>query len=64
MGALEMGLKEEELQPLVDSWRSANPGIVLFWWDVDRAVKTVIKTKIPQTVRGIGFRYKREFPYF
>ena len=53
-----MGLKEEELQPLVDSWRSANPGIVLFWWDVDRAVKTVIKTKIPQTVRGIGFRYK------
>ena len=58
MGALEMGLKEEELQPLVDSWRSANPNIVLFWWDVDRAVKTVIKTKIPQTVRGIGFRYK------
>ena len=58
MGALEMGLKEEELQPLVDSWRAANPNIVLFWWDVDRAVKTVIKTKIPQTVRSIGFRYK------
>ena len=42
MGALEMGLKEEELQPLVEAWRESNPGIVKLWWDVDRAVKEVI----------------------
>jgi DNA polymerase len=36
MGAIEMGLSGEELQPLVDSWRSANSNIVRFWWDVDR----------------------------
>ena len=41
MGALEMGLTEEELQPLVDAWRQSNPNIVRFWWDVDRAVKKV-----------------------
>ena len=45
MGATQMGLKEEELKPLVDSWRSANPNIVRLWWDVDRAVKEVIKNK-------------------
>ncbi len=39
MGALEMGLAEEELQPLVDAWRASNPNIVQFWWDVDRAEK-------------------------
>ena len=38
MGAIEMGLAEEELQPLVDSWRAANSNIVKFWWSVDRAV--------------------------
>ena len=43
MGAIEMGLAEEELQPLVDSWRTANPNIVLLWWDIDNAVKTAIK---------------------
>ncbi|WP_256098815.1 DNA polymerase, partial [Streptococcus agalactiae] len=42
MGAIDMGLEEQELQPLVDSWRQANPNIVLFWWDVDRAVKTAV----------------------
>ncbi|NLD02449.1 MAG: hypothetical protein GX674_04000, partial [Clostridiales bacterium] len=42
MGALEMGLHEKELKPLVDAWRSANPNIVQFWWDVDRAVKECI----------------------
>jgi DNA polymerase len=55
MGALDMGLAEEELQPLVDSWRSANPHIVQFWWDVDRCVKQVIKTHIPQETQGIRF---------
>ena len=45
MGALEMGLAEEELPSLVDSWRSANPNIVRFWWDVDRAVKLSVKQR-------------------
>ena len=43
MGALDAGLKEDELQELVDSWRSANPHIVKFWWDIDKAIRTVIK---------------------
>lgn len=55
MGALEMGLKEEELQPLVDSWRTANPNIVRFWWDVDRAVKKAVKQRGPSVLRGIRF---------
>ena len=58
MGALDMGLTEEELQPLVDSWRNSNPMITAFWWDVDTAVKTVIKQRIPTEVRGIKFCYK------
>lgn len=58
MGALEMGLTEEELQPLVDSWRNSNPMITAFWWDVDTAVKTTIKQRIPTEVRGIKFCYK------
>ena len=58
MGALEMGLEEEELQPLVDAWRQSNPNIVRFWWDVDRAVKKVIKEKRPQMVRGVKIFYQ------
>ena len=58
MGALEMGLKEEELQPLVDSWRATNPMITAFWWDIDRAVKTAIKEQVPTEVRGIHFLCK------
>lgn len=58
MGALEMGLTEEELQPLVDSWRNSNPMITAFWWDIDSAVKTTIKQRIPTKVRGIKFFYK------
>ena len=55
MGALEMGMAEEELQPLVDSWRTANPNIVRFWWDVDRAVKKAVKQREPSVLRGIRF---------
>lgn len=58
MGALEMGLTEEELQPLVDSWRSANPSIVQFWWAVDRCVKKTIKERIDTETHGIHFYYK------
>ena len=58
MGALEMGLTEEELQPLVDSQRTSNPMITAFWWDVDKAVKTTIKQRVPTEVRGIKFIYK------
>lgn len=58
MSALEMGLTEEELQPLVDSWRNSNPMITAFWWDIDSAVKTTIKQRIPTKVRGINFCYK------
>ncbi|AXI67670.1 hypothetical protein DP112_06210 [Streptococcus suis] len=59
MGALDMGLTEEELQPLVNSWRLANPNIVLYWWDVDNAVKTAVKELIPTSTHGIQFEVKR-----
>ena len=58
MGALEMGLSEEELQPLVNSWRNSNPMITDFWWDIDRAVKTTITQRIQTEVHGIKFFYK------
>lgn len=58
MGALEMGLSEDELQPLVDSWRASNPMITAYWWDIDRAVKTTIRQRIHTEVRGIHFYYK------
>ena len=55
MGAIEMGIPEEELGPLVQSWRSANTHIVDFWWQVDGAVKTAIKQRIPVWVNNICF---------
>lgn len=58
MGALEMGLSEDELQPLVNAWRASNPNIVQFWWDVDNAVKTALKQHVPTSVNGIRFQYK------
>lgn len=61
MGALEMGLIEDELQPLVGSWRKSNPHIVKFWWDVDRAVKTAVKEKTTTSTNGISFSYQSGF---
>ena len=54
MGALEMGLTEEELPELVSAWRQSNPNIVRFWWDVDSAVKKAIKEKTTQSTHGIS----------
>lgn len=58
MGAVESGMKEEELQPLVDLWRASNPHIVQFWWDVDRAVKTCVKRRVEVETHGIRCAYK------
>lgn len=58
MGALDMGLAEDELQPLVDMWRSSNPNIVKFWWEVDRCVKETVKKKVPTETHGIRFIYQ------
>jgi DNA polymerase len=60
MGAIEMGLTEEELKPIVDKWRQANPHIVKLWWDVDRAIKTALNTKTVTEVMGIRFTYKSQ----
>ena len=58
MGALEMGLQEEELQPLVDAWRESNPNIVQLWWDVDEAVKTAVKMHFTTETHGLKFIWK------
>lgn len=58
MGALEMGLSEDELQPLVDMWRSSNPNIVQFWWEVDRYVKDTIRQRRRSDTHGIRFDYQ------
>ena len=58
MGALEMGLSEDELQPLVNMWRAASPHIVQLWWDVDDAVKTAIKERRATKTHGIHFRWE------
>lgn len=55
MGALEMGLQEEELKPLVDAWRTSNPMIVKLWWAVDDAVMTAIRMKSTTETHGIQF---------
>lgn len=55
MGALEMGLTEEELPQLVDAWRQSNPNIVKFWWAVDRAVMEAVRYKHTTTDYGLTF---------
>ena len=58
MGALNYGLTEEELKPLVDAWRQSNPRIVKFWWDVDRAATTCVRDRVPAETHGIRFLYQ------
>lgn len=58
MGALNYGLTEEELKPLVDAWRHSNPRIVKFWWDVDRAAATCVRDRVPAETHGIRFFYQ------
>ena len=58
MGAIEMGLSEEELQPLVTSWREANPHVTRFWWDVDAAVKKAVMYKTSVESHGFRFYYQ------
>ena len=58
MGALEAGMTEDELQPLVDSWREANPNIVQLWWEADRAAKECIKNRMQTETHGIRFEYQ------
>lgn len=58
MGALNYGLQEDELKPLVDAWRLANPNIVRLWWDVDRAASTCVRERKDTEARGIRFHYQ------
>lgn len=57
MGALEMGLSEAELQPLVDAWRASNPNITQLWWDIDAAVKDAVIYKTTRVTHGFKIYY-------
>ena len=58
MGALEMGLEEEELQPLVNQWRASNPHITKFWWDVDAAAVKAVKERTSISYKNLCFTYR------
>lgn len=58
MGAIEMGIPEEELQPLVAAWRTTNPRIVKLWWDIDKATKKCVKEHVSTETHGIHFKYQ------
>jgi len=58
MGALEMGLNEDELQPLVAAWRTTNPNIVRLWWDVDKAAMKAVRERTFTETHGIRFSYQ------
>ena len=58
MGALSIGLKEEELQSLVNAWRNANPHITYLWYEVDKIIKKVIYTKTPMKLYNLEFIYE------
>ena len=61
MGALDMGIPEDELKPLVDAWRDSNPSITQLWWDVDEAVKETVSLRVPAETHGIRFVYESGF---
>ena len=61
MGALEMGLEEKELKPIVNSWRAANKSITKFWWNTDAAVRRCIQTKAPVALSH-GMRLRKQGP--
>ena len=63
MGALDAGLEEDELQELVDSWRNANPHIVKFWWDVDKAIKRAYFDRVTVRLNNLLFNYKGSIMY-
>ena len=58
MGAIDMGIPEEELHPLVDAWRTANPNICNYWWEIDRAVKSAIQMRTSVNVNDIRIYYQ------
>ena len=62
MGAMEMGVKEEELQPLVTAWRNANPKICRLWWNVDKAVKTAILERTTLHMGRLTFSFRSGIP--
>ncbi|MDO5301078.1 MAG: DNA polymerase [Tissierellia bacterium] len=59
MGGIEMGLSEEELQSIVDSWREANPNIVSLWSDIDSVVKRVVKTRSKEKYENLIISYEK-----
>ncbi|MDU7302997.1 MAG: DNA polymerase [Peptoniphilus lacydonensis] len=59
MGGIEMGLSEDELQSIVDSWREANPNIVSLWWDIDTVVKRVVKTRSKEEYKNLVISYEK-----
>jgi DNA polymerase len=61
MGAIEMGLTEEELQPLVTVWRTANPNIVRLWWEVDHAAMMAVRERTVTQTHSIRFEYRSGF---
>ena len=59
MGGIEMGLSEDELQSIVDSWREANSNIVSLWWDIDSVVKRVVKTRSKEKYKNLVISYEK-----
>lgn len=59
MGAIQMGIEEEELKPIVDSWRQANPNIVKLWWDVHKCVVKAIRDRQLQEYKCLRFTVEK-----